>query len=137
MLCTIFPLLGYLDDLHGGFLKLWMDSLGFVEFPDLIEYYTIIGNGTLLKEEYTTVENHTLLKEIDYLMYLTQPNFLENNPNQIFHMLSILFRVHISGSHSCFGFTFAICDMIGCGMTCGDVTTNSFMFSPVAFLKSL
>ena len=41
------------------FLKLWMANQGIGEFPDLIEYYTTIGNGTILKEEYTTIENHT------------------------------------------------------------------------------
>ena len=33
------------------FLKLWMANDGFREFPDLIEQYTTMGNGTLLKEE--------------------------------------------------------------------------------------
>ena len=63
---------------------------GFREFPNLIEYHTIIGNGTLLKEEYTTMENCTLLKDLDNLMYFTQLNFLEDTPNQIPDMLSTL-----------------------------------------------
>ena len=33
-----------------------------------------------------------------------------------------------SGSCLSFRFTFMICDMIGCGMMCGDVMMNSFMF---------
>ena len=90
MLHTLFPLLGYLDDQHGEFLNLWKDSLGFREFPDLIEYYTTTVNGTLLKEEYTSMENHTLLKDIDNFMYLTQLNFTEDTPNQILHELSTL-----------------------------------------------
>ena len=90
MLHTLLPLLGYLDDQHGEFLKLWIDSLGFREFPNVIKYYTIIGNGTLLKEEDTTTGNCTLLKDIDYLMHLNQPHFSEDMPNQILHMLSTL-----------------------------------------------
>ena len=48
-------------------------------------------------------------------------------------------------SHWFLGFAFAIRDMIGCGMMCGDITTNSFTFSlescwdvtkSVAFLES-
>ena len=63
MLCTptIFPLLGYLDDQHSEFLQSWMAYPDLVEFPDLIKYYTTIGNGTLIKEDYTTIENSTLL----------------------------------------------------------------------------
>ena len=56
--------------------------------------------------------------------------------------------VHFLLSGSCLHsqFVFAIRDTIGHGMTCGDVTTNSFMFSceshwcvtkSVAFLESL
>ena len=67
-----------------------MDSFGFREFPDLIKYYTTIGNCTQRKEDYTTMENHTLLKDIDNLVYLTQPNYSEDTPNQIPHMLSTL-----------------------------------------------
>ena len=73
-LSTLFPLLSYLDDQSGEFLKSWMAYLDFEEFPNLIEYYTTTGNGTLLKKEYTTIENHTLLKDID--------NFM-SSPNQI------------------------------------------------------
>ena len=42
-----------------------MAYLYFTEFPDLIQYYTTVGNGTLLKEEHTTIGNHTLLRNID------------------------------------------------------------------------
>ena len=35
VLCTLFPLTGYLDDQCSKFLKLWMDYLGCGEFPDL------------------------------------------------------------------------------------------------------
>ena len=59
VLSTLFPLLGYLDHQYGEFLKSWMAYLDFEEFPDLIEYYNTIGNGTLLKEEYTTMDNWT------------------------------------------------------------------------------
>ena len=65
-------------------------SLDFEEFPALIKYYTTIGNITLLKEEYTTMENCTILKDTKKFMYLTQPSFLEDTPNQILHMLSTL-----------------------------------------------
>ena len=84
------PLLGYLDDQCGEFLKLLMANLGFGEFPNIIKYYTTIGNCTPLKEEYTSMENHTLLKNIDNFMYPTQLNFMEDTPNQILHMLSTL-----------------------------------------------
>ena len=67
-----------------------MDYLDFREFPNLIKCYTTIVNSTLLKEEYSTMENHTLLKDIDTLIYLAQPNFSEDSPNQILHMLSML-----------------------------------------------
>ena len=56
VLCTLFPLLGYLNDQHSEFLESWMAYLEFEEFSDLIEYYTTIGNGSLLKEEYNTME---------------------------------------------------------------------------------
>ena len=55
VLSTLFPLPGYLDDKCGEFLKSWMACL--VEFPNLIEYCTTIGNDTLLKEDYITIEN--------------------------------------------------------------------------------
>ena len=90
VLCTLFPLPGYLDNQCSEFLELWMAIHGFREFPNLIEYYTTIGkyyttigNSTILKEEYTIIGNHTLLKDIDNLMYLTQLNFSEDTPNQI------------------------------------------------------
>ena len=67
-----------------------MAYLDFEEFPNLIEYYTTIVNSTLLLEDYTTIENCRLLNDTDDLMYLTQPNFLEDIPNQILHMLSTL-----------------------------------------------
>ena len=39
------------------------------------------------------------------------------------------FRVRISGPCSHLKFAFMIHDMIGRGVICGDVMTNSFMFS--------
>ena len=71
------------------FLKLWMANHGFGEFPNLIKYYTTIGNGTLLKEEYTTTNNHTLHKDKKF-KYLTKLNFSEDTPNQILQMFSTL-----------------------------------------------
>ena len=62
----------------------------FERIPDLMEYYIIIGNGILLKQECTTMANHTLLKDIGKFMSLTQLNFMEDTPNQILHMLSTL-----------------------------------------------
>ena len=51
----------------------------------LIEYYTTIGNGTILEEEYTTIQKFTLLKDIDNLMYHAQLNFSEDNqPNPMY-----------------------------------------------------
>ena len=67
-----------------------MAYLEFEEFPDHIEYYTTIGTGALLKEEYATIKNCTLLQDIKNFMYLTQPYFLEDTPNQILLMLSVL-----------------------------------------------
>ena len=64
---TPFPLPGYLDDQCSEFLESWMAYLEFEEFPVLIEYYTTISNGTLLKEEYTTIKYCTLLKDISIL----------------------------------------------------------------------
>ena len=91
MLCTLFPLLDYLDDQCGESLESSLANHGFGDFPDLIiKYYTSIRNGTLLNEKYTTIENHTLLKDVRNLMYLTQLNFLEETPNQILHILSTL-----------------------------------------------
>ena len=62
----------------------------FDEFPDLIEYYTTIGNGTLLKEEYTTIKECTLLQDIEHFLYLTQSYFSDVTPNQILHHMSTL-----------------------------------------------
>ena len=62
----------------------------FDEFPDLIEYYTTIGNGTLLKEEYTTIKECTLLKDIEHFLYLTQSYFSDDTPNQILHLMGTL-----------------------------------------------
>ena len=67
-----------------------MDCLGFRELSNLIKYYTTIVNGTILKAEYTIMENHTLLKDINNFLYFTQPNFSEDTPNQILHMLGTL-----------------------------------------------
>ena len=88
VLTTMFPLLGHLEDQHGEFLKSWMAYLEFEEFPDLIKYYTTIGNGTLLKQKYTTIKEGALLKDIEHFMYLTQSYFLDNTPNQIIHIVS-------------------------------------------------
>ena len=63
--------------------------LDFMEFPNLTEYCTTIGNTTLLKKECTTIENFTLLNDINF-MYLTQSYFSEDTPIQILHMLSTL-----------------------------------------------
>ena len=90
VLHTLFPLAGYLNDQCSDFFKSWIANLDLEEFPDLIEYCTTIGNGTLLKKEHTTNENHAQLKDIDNSMYLTQVKFKEVTPNQILHMLSIL-----------------------------------------------
>ena len=48
VLSTLFPLLVHIDDQHREFLESWMAYLEFDKFPDLIEYYTTTGNGTLL-----------------------------------------------------------------------------------------
>ena len=90
MLSTLFPLPGYLDDQCGEILELWMAYLEFDKFPNLIKYYTTIGNGTILKEDYTTIKECTLLQDIEYFMYLTQQYFSEDTPNQILHILSTL-----------------------------------------------
>ena len=58
-----------------------MANLEFDEFPDLIEYYTTIGNGTLLKQKYTTIKECTILKDIEHFMYPTQSYFLDDIPN--------------------------------------------------------
>ena len=62
----------------------------FDEFPDLIEYYTTIGDGTILKQKYTTIKECTLLNDIEHFLYLTQSYFLEDTPNQILHITSTL-----------------------------------------------
>ena len=67
MLSTLFPLLVHLEDQCGEFLKSWMAYQDFKEFPNLIKYYTTIGNGTLLKQKCTTIKECTLLKEIKLL----------------------------------------------------------------------
>ena len=87
---TMSPLLGHLEDQFGEFLESWMAYLDFEELPDLITYYTTIGNGRLLKEEYTTIKECTLLKDIEHFMYLTQLYFSDNTPNQILHITSTL-----------------------------------------------
>ena len=68
----------------------WMAYQEFDKFPDLIKYYTTIGNGTLLKDEYTTIKECTLLKDIEHFLYLTQSNFSNHTPNQILHLMSTL-----------------------------------------------
>ena len=92
VLGTLFPLPVHLDDQRGEFLESWMAYQGFDEFPDLIEWYTTIGNGTLrlLKEEYTTIKERTLLKHIEHFLYLTQSYFSDDTPNQILHLMSTL-----------------------------------------------
>ena len=90
MLHTLFPLPAHLDNQCGGFLESWMAYQEFDKFPDLIKYYTTIGNGVLLKEEYTTIKECTLLKDIEHFLYLTQSYFLDNTANQILHLMSTL-----------------------------------------------
>ena len=90
VLGTLFPIPLHLGDQCGEFLESWMAYQEFDEFPNLIEYYTTIGNGTLLKGEYTTIKECTLLKDIEHFLYLTQSHFSDNTPNQILHLLSTL-----------------------------------------------
>ena len=90
VLGTLFPLPVHLDDQHGEFLKSWMAYQEFNKFYDLIEYYTTIGNGTLLKDKYTTIKECTLLKDIQHFLYLTQSYFSDNTPNQILHLMGTL-----------------------------------------------
>ena len=90
VLTTMFPLPGHLEDQCGEFLESWMAYLEFNKYPDLIDYYTTIGNGTLLKQKYTTIKESTLLKDIEHFMYLTQLYFSDNTPNQILHIMSTL-----------------------------------------------
>ena len=90
VLSTLFPLPVHLDNQCSEFLKSWMAYQEFNEFPDLIEYYTTIGNGTPMKEKYTTIKECTLLKDITHFLYLTQSYFSDNTPNQILHLMSTL-----------------------------------------------
>ena len=87
---TLFPLPVHLDDQRGEFLESWLAYQEFDKFPDLIEYYITIGNGTLLKEENTTIKESTLLKDIEHFLYLTQSYFSDDTPNQILHLMSTL-----------------------------------------------
>ena len=90
VLSTLFPPPVHLDDQCSEFLKSWMAYLESNKFPDLNEYYSTIGNGTLLKEEYTTIKECTLLKDIEHFIHLTQSYFSEKMPNQILHLMSTL-----------------------------------------------
>ena len=90
VLGTRFPLLVHLDDQCSEFLESSMAYQEFDNFPDLIEYYTSIGNGTLLKEEYTTIKECTLLKDIEHFLFLAQSYFSDDTPNQILHLMSTL-----------------------------------------------
>ena len=76
VLTTMFPLLGHLKDQCSEFLESWMAYLEFKEFPNLMKYYTTIGNGTILKEEYNTIKECTLLKDIKHFVYLNPTVFL-------------------------------------------------------------
>ena len=87
VLSTLFPLLVHLDDQRSEFLKSWMAYLEFNKFPNLIEYYTTIGNGILLKEEYTAIKQCTLLKDIEHFMYLTQ-SYFNRKISMIFPLVS-------------------------------------------------
>ena len=75
VLCTLFLLPGYLDDQFGKLVESWMAYLDFASFPNLIKYYTTIGNCAQLKEEYATIQNHALLNDIKILIFLTQRYF--------------------------------------------------------------
>ena len=90
VLGTLFPLPIHLDDQCGEFLESWMAYQEFDKFLNLIEHYTTIGNGTLLKEEYTTIKESTLLKDIKHFLYLTQLYFSDDTPNQILHLMGTL-----------------------------------------------
>ena len=90
VLSTLFTLLVHLDDQCSEFLESWMAYQEFNKFPNLIEYYTTIGNGTLLKEEYTTIKECTILKDIEHFLHLTQSYFSDDTPNQIPHLMSTL-----------------------------------------------
>ena len=82
VLTTMFPLRGHLEDQCGEFLESWMAYLEFNKFSDLVEYYTTIGNSTLLKHKYTTVKECTLLQDIKHFMCLTQSYFSDNTPTK-------------------------------------------------------
>ena len=90
VLGPLFPLLVHLGNQCGEFLESWMAYQEFDEFPDLIEYYTTNGNGTLLKKEYTTIKECTLLKDIEHFLYLTQSYFSDDTPNQILQLMGTL-----------------------------------------------
>ena len=90
VLGTLFPHPVHLDDQRGEFLESWMAYQEFNEFPGLIEYYTTMGNGTLLNEEYTTIKESTLLKDIEHFLYLTQSYFSNHTPNQILNLITTL-----------------------------------------------
>ena len=62
-----------------------MAYLDLDEFPDLIQYYTTIGNGMLLKERYTTIKECTLLKDIEHFIYLTQLYFSATLPTKSYN----------------------------------------------------
>ena len=74
VLSTLFPLLVHLDDQCGEFLKSWMAYLEFNEFPNLIKYYTTIGNGTVLKESTLQSKNAHYLRILNTLC--TLPNHI-------------------------------------------------------------
>ena len=90
VLSMLFPHPVHLDDQHSEFLKSWMAYQEFHKFPNLIKYYTTIGNVTLLKEEYTTIKECTPLKDIGHFLYLTQSYFSDDTLNQILHLMSTL-----------------------------------------------
>ena len=90
VLSTLFPLPVHLDNQRSEFLESQMAYQEFNKFPDLIEYYTTIGNGTILKEKYTTIKECKLLKDIKHFLYLTQSYFSDDTPNQILHLMSTL-----------------------------------------------
>ena len=74
ILCLKNNVSSHLDDQHGEVFESWMVYLEFEEFPNLIEYYTTIGIGTLLKER--TIQSKTV-------HYLRTLNILCTFPNCI------------------------------------------------------
>ena len=68
----MFPLLSHLDDQCGELFESWMVYLDFEEFPNLNEYYTTIGIGTLLKESTIQSKNVHYLRTLNILF--TFPN---------------------------------------------------------------